>query len=268
MTKKELQDILDKHSKWLQGEKSGEQAKLNFTDLSGADLSGANLISADLSRANLAGANLSFIKLSLANLISAELISADLSGAQLVGANLSFINLSGAKLIGANLISANLSSAQLAGANLSSANLSGAQLVGANLIGAKLSWADLSGCKGLLDPIKWMKDNLEKTRIGYIAYKSFGSNYTSPAYWKIKPGSEISEVVNPLPTLDCACGVNVAMKTWAKLEGEIWKVLIKWEWLPSVVVPYNTNGKFRCGKVKLLEVVGYTCNAHVLCASK
>lgn len=155
----------------------------------------------------------------------------------------------------ANLSGANMRGANLRGADLRDANLRGADLRGANLRDANLSYADLSGCKGLLDPNEWMKANLEKTRQGYIAYKSFGSNYPPPAHWKIEAGSEISEVVNPFPTFDCACGVNVATKTWSDLEGTIWKVLIKWEWLPSVVVPYDTDGKFRCGRVKLLEVV-------------
>lgn len=36
---------------------------------------------------------------------------------------------------------------------------------------------------------------------------------------------------------------------------KIWKVLIRWEWLPGVVVPYHTNGKVRCERVELLGVV-------------
>ena len=68
----------------------------------------------------------------------------------------------------------------------------------------------------------------------------------------------ITEVVNPLPTVDCACGVNVATLDWVKRHGgdrPIWRGLIRWEWLPGVVVPYNTDGKFRCGKVELLGIV-------------
>ena len=43
MTQEELNEILDKHKKWLNNEEGGEKA-----DLSGADLSGANLCGADL----------------------------------------------------------------------------------------------------------------------------------------------------------------------------------------------------------------------------
>ena len=103
MTLEELNTILDKHKKWIDGEAGGERA-----DLSGANLSGADLIGADLRGANLSGANLS----------GADLIGADLRGATLSGANLS-----GADLIGADLIGADLRGATLSGANLSGANL-------------------------------------------------------------------------------------------------------------------------------------------------
>jgi hypothetical protein len=36
---------------------------------------------------------------------------------------------------------------------------------------------------------------------------------------------------------------------------DIWKCLIEWQYAPDIVVPYNTNGKARCGKLKLIEVV-------------
>ena len=48
MTIKELQEILDKHKKWLNDEDGGERA-----DLRGADLRGADLRRADLRRADL-----------------------------------------------------------------------------------------------------------------------------------------------------------------------------------------------------------------------
>lgn len=49
----DLSDILDKHGKWLRGEKGGARA-----NLAGADLRYADLVRADLTDANLAGANL------------------------------------------------------------------------------------------------------------------------------------------------------------------------------------------------------------------
>ena len=98
MTKKELDEILDLHEKWLTDDQDGTRA-----DLRGADLSGANLIGADLRRADLKGADLSG-----ANLRGADLSGADLSGADLRGANLKGADLSGANLRGADLRRADL----------------------------------------------------------------------------------------------------------------------------------------------------------------
>jgi len=242
MDAKKLSEILQKHEAWLKSGRGNSGQKAN---LIGADLTNADLTAADLTNANLSGANLIGANLIGANLIGADLTNADLSGADLTDADLS----------GADLTNADLTAADLGGADLSGADLTNADLTAADLTNADLSGANLSGVKGLLDPIDWMRDNLEKTEEGYIAYKTFGDYQPAPNYWNIKAGAEITEIVNPLPTLDCACGINVATKNWSGFEGEIWKVLIKWEWLPSVVVPYNTDGKFRCGRVKLLEIV-------------
>ena len=209
----EIKIVLKNHKKWL-SDIGGERANLRYADLRSANLRYANLRSANLRDANLSDANLRY-------------------------ADLSYANLSYADLSYANLSDANLSYATLSSANLSSANL---------------RYTNLSGVTGLISPIVWMTKNLEKTKDGYIAYKSFNSNYHPPKSWVINEGQEIADVVNPLPTLECACGVNVSTKNWVSLPRVgIWKVLIKWEWLPSVVIPYNTNGRFRCERILLLE---------------
>ena len=167
-------------------------------------------------------------------------------------ADLTRANLSGADLSGANLSWANLS-----GANLSWANLSGANLSGANLTWANLTWADLSGAD-LISSVDFMEAHFERTEAGYIAYKCFGGQYKPPKEWDIKPGAVISETVNPLRTCDCGSGINVAPLDWVRRNypgKEIWKVLIRWEWLPGVVCPYNSDGKIRCERVELVEVV-------------
>ena len=88
MTREELQEILDKHKKWLNNEDDGEKAELRYADLGGADLGGADLrcaylIYADLRCADLGGADLR----------GADLYKADLRGAYLNDANLSGANL-------------------------------------------------------------------------------------------------------------------------------------------------------------------------------
>ena len=142
-------------------------------------------------------------------------------------------------------------------ANLSGANLSGADLKWADLSGANLSWANLSGANGLLSAINYLDANFEHTKDGYIVYKTFGGQYSPPENWKIEKGSVITEVVNSDRCTDCGSGINVAPIEWVKshYNGDIWKCLIRWEWLAGVVVPYMTDGKIRCEKVELVEIV-------------
>ncbi len=236
----ELYAILEKHERWLI-DRGGECADLSNANLRYADLSGAKLRYADLWNADLSGAGL----------IDADLWNADLSGANLSGANLRYADLSGANLSGANLSGANLSGADLSGANLRNADLSGANLSGANLSGA-----NLSGAEGLLSQSEWIAQ-LEHTEHGVIAYKQFDNHKSPPESWEIEPGAVISEVVNPCRTVGCACGVNVATRDWSDFElgKPLWKCRIRWKWLPGVVVPYNTDGKFRTEKLELLEIV-------------
>ncbi len=94
MSEVNIRLILEKHKKWLHGEKGGERANLR-----GADLGGANLRGADLGGAYLGGAYL----------WRANLRGADLGG----GAYLGGANLGGAYLRGANLRGANLRGAYL-----------------------------------------------------------------------------------------------------------------------------------------------------------
>ena len=58
MNDEKLQEILEKHSKWLENDEDGERANLYGADLQGADLREANLQEADLRWADLRGANL------------------------------------------------------------------------------------------------------------------------------------------------------------------------------------------------------------------
>ena len=49
MNKEQLNDILEKHNKWLEDEEGGEYADLRDADLRDANLRGASLSGADLS---------------------------------------------------------------------------------------------------------------------------------------------------------------------------------------------------------------------------
>ena len=73
MNKLALNEILDRHSKWVRCDPDGKRASLSMADLCGADLSRANLYGANLCGANLSRANLSMTNLSMANLCGANL---------------------------------------------------------------------------------------------------------------------------------------------------------------------------------------------------
>ena len=248
ISKEELNIILEKHKIYITTSgKEGEKADLRGTDLSDADLRRANLSGADLR-----GADLKWADLTGANLSGADLREADLKWADLKEAYLS-----GVDLKGANLSEADLEEVYLEGAELRGAYLEGANLDGANLDGADLREANLSGVRGVLSQTDFIKANFERTTEGIIVYKSFCEHYPIPNYWKIEEGQIIEENCNFTRTNACGCGINVCTKEYAqkKLEKEVWKLLIKWEWLCGICVPYHTDGKIRCEKAMLLERV-------------
>nr|DAF01568.1 MAG TPA: pentapeptide repeat protein [Caudoviricetes sp.] len=60
MEQKKLDEILEKHRKWLNNEEGSECANLEGADLEGADLEGANLEGANLRDADLRDADLDY----------------------------------------------------------------------------------------------------------------------------------------------------------------------------------------------------------------
>lgn len=168
-------------------------------------------------------------------------------------ANLSCADLRGAYLSGADLRFSDLRFSDLSGVNLRDANLRDADLIGADLRGS-----DLSDTKNLPSAINYLKENFEHTDEGYIAYKCFNSIYHAPDKWDISIGSVIEEEVNPNRTDVCGCGINVAPLSWVRVRHPrkpVYKLLIRWEWLVGVVVPYNTDGKIRCARAEIIEKV-------------
>lgn len=222
MTVRNLNDILQNHILWLNDNNSGQRAKLRWADLSGADLGDAKL-----------------------------------SGADLIGTKLRWANLKYADLRNADISAADLKYADLRNADLSGAKLNNTDLRNVDLRGARLNNTDFSQANGLLSAIKFMETNFEKTKYGYIAYKKFNAIFLPPIKWKIKSGSIIEETVNFDRCTECGSGINVATLDWVKnnYKGDIWKVLIRWEWLCGICVPYNTDGKIRCERIELLKII-------------
>lgn len=55
----------------------------------------------------------------------------------------------------------------------------------------------------------------------------------------------------------CGCGINVGTASWIleNTTGDVWKCLLKFEDLIGAVIPYGTDGKFRCSRLHLLESI-------------
>lgn len=221
MTQKELDKILEWHKIWL-NRKGGKQADLSFENLSGTTLNSISLY------------HIIFKGTNFTNVIFKNVDCSDM--------NFTDISFAGSTFINVRFVDTNFTNVSFEGATF--------------------RYVDFSGSKGLLNPIDYLNENFEKTEEGYIVYKTFGKIYNAPDNWKIEPNSIIEEEVDYNRCDECGCGINVATKKWVEkdnidtlIKRAVWKLLIKWEWLPTVVVPYNTDGKIRCGKAMLLEVV-------------
>lgn len=107
ISKKELEDILEEHEKYLEDYPNGERANLEYRYLEYADLIYVQLENANLSHAFLGNAYLRRADLSYANLRNSNLKNADLTGANLTRADLSYADLTDANLRYANIWNTN-----------------------------------------------------------------------------------------------------------------------------------------------------------------
>lgn len=121
---------------------------------------------------------------------------------------------------------------------------------------AYLRGADLSGAKGILSQSRWMNTNFKSNKHGFIVYKDVMSTFfTKPYEWKFKEECYLTENCNFNRTDSCGCGVNFATIEWLKnnSHNEIWECLIEWKDACGICVPYNTDGKARCERLKLVK---------------
>ena len=113
----------------------------------------------------------------------------------------------------------------------------------------------------MLDTHKWLKDNFKFTKEGIVCYKAFGNTtYDQAVFGRIRRNKILKEVCNPNRQDSCGCGINVGTMdyintTYRNCDIKIYKCLIPWEYTCTIVVPYSTNGKFRCEYLKLLEKI-------------
>lgn len=126
---------------------------------------------------------------------------------------------------------------------------------------ADINKVNFSGSTGLPDPIEWMDENFgEPDKYGYIVYKSF-SNSTPCSEernkkWKPEPGLIITEQVNPNRTTCCGSGVSFGTRNWCIARygsKHLWVCRLHYKDLLNVVVPFETDGKARCGRLELLR---------------
>lgn len=176
----------------------------------------------------------------------------------LMDADLSGLKFNNADLRQAFLSNVNLACADLRNCDFRSANFNHVDFTNAQLSGAYFENTSMIDVKGLPTQEEMLDKLFKKTKEGYIVYKTFGAYYDVPDYWDIDEGSIIKEDVDLDRRRACSCGINVATNEWILVDPicgckPIWKCLLSFDDLDSVCVPYGTEGKIRCGRLKLLN---------------
>jgi hypothetical protein len=179
--------------------------------------------------------------------------STDFSGLDFQGRIYTQIDFSNSNFEGTNLSHCTFRTCNFTGANFTNANMQSTNFVFA----CQLRAANFSGATGVVSAIDYMRKHFKQNPEGYIAYKVFNDTYSAPASWHIEAGSVISENVNYHRQDRCGCGINVATLEWhgsgAPNAAHLWEVLIRWEYLPGVVVPSVGEGQIRCERIELVR---------------
>lgn len=100
---------------------------------------------------------------------------------------------------------------------------------------------------------------------GLVGYKLFlrcqdgerrCPSFTKPMEWGIAPGAWLKEPVDTNRLQDCSYGVNIGSMAWVQryaedsiydpgVVPEIWSGFVPYDYLPHVVVPFESGGKIR-----------------------
>lgn len=132
-------------------------------------------------------------------------------------------------------------------------------------ISCSFNGTNFKGSTGLSSPIDIISGNYEKTENGYIGYCVFDK---SP-----EPGQILTETVNT--NRSTPSGIHVMTKEYInwiykdKETGndkrtrykkvEVWEVIIPFEYLSGVVVPFDFHGEIYCERVKATKFVRNSC---------
>lgn len=195
-------------------------------------------------------------------------VNFDFSFCTFEGMDLSKLDFRGANFTGAYFKNVKFHSTWLCDANFQNACFMGVDFYDAKIVNGNFNssefWkvnfdcANLSGATGFPNAYDFLH-TLEQTAEGVICYKCFGKT-TWKQPWKGDIGEILTEVVNPDRSTKCGCGVNVCNKEWMEnnplnYKGVWRKILIRWIDLADVIVPYRTDGKFRCGKCEVINSI-------------
>lgn len=225
------------------------EASLKKVNLKGINLTGANLSKVNARKANFADANLRNARLDRGCFTQANFCRADLSGVSAAYAELDAAKFFGATLCHTSLVNATLTDASIRVADLSEADISEAKLGSVDLYRSRLQ-----NIKGLVNPIDFMANNFEKNADGYVVYTTSDEDLT--------PGTTLERTCNmdpqcceyvPVTGIHCWDQENATFVSHYKDEN-LYKVLIRWEWLLGVCVPYSSfRSGIRCSKVEVLD---------------
>lgn len=250
VTQEELDKIIEQHEECLNNDSGNELAILCFMDLTGLDLSRRNL-----SRITFRFCNFNSVDFHCSNLSEATII-----GCRLIHSNMSDVDMSGSYLFDCVITDCNLSGSNLFNFDTACCHFKNINFTNTNLTDVDMAKTTITDSIGLRSAKEILDELFKKTDEGYIVYKVFGMYYEIPDYWNIEEDSIIEEKVDMNRMETCSYGINVAIKPWIEKcinKGQqIWKCLLSFDDLDKVCVPYGTDGKIRCGRLKLLEIVG------------
>lgn len=259
-TKMSINEFIERakeHKKWLNGQ-AEESSRLT-------------LINIDLSKKRIENLDLTDAIFKNVDFNDSFIINTNLSYSMMKNCSFSSSVIDGTLFKGAEIDNVNFLNASLAASNFDFIRTREIDFTNTEFSHCSFISSQLSNTKGLINSIDYLNKNFEKTKEGYIAYKLFEFQYKIPEYWDIKENGILNEVVDANRFDTCSYGINVATLEWIEEnlisfnnlykifsnneETNIWKVLIPFEWLSGVCVPYNTDGKIRCERVKLLRKI-------------
>lgn len=105
---------------------------------------------------------------------------------------------------------------------------------------------------------------------GWYAYKVFGAFFAPPRHWRIATGAVIT-VSRLARDTDLSCGIGIHAATVGWMLGEfsdlyhfkkgngsapVWMIEVLEADLDNIIVPLNSDGKFRTNAMRLVKEVG------------